>query len=515
MPIPISSMTAPGVGLREQSRPSGGSREAGTGACDRRCGNGRGAGSRLGVRRVRSRRARRRRHDGRGSSRHATQRAAQGVHRGAQRRLLDPGARREGRLERRRARQLRPVLHLLPGWRGGLRGRAACGIGRRQRSRRSRRRCTRAASARRSGAAASDEARAPLHGEDQRGVASRRSARGGDRRGGEPGRGPRPGVCERARDRARARELRGPAGRRRDRRRLHLASERPPPRMDAEGDRGRQARPRREALLAPRGRGGGGLGRGRARGSRRDGGVHVASSSAGCPREVARRGGRDRAALPDPDDLQLPAARPRQHPDGRGPRRRRTDGCRLLLRQRRTAPRRRAGAGLRGAGARDERRRRRLPRDSPFSGRRRRPVRRLVLAARETANGGRRRQWDARARGAVAGGLGRSRPGERRAGRRARRRFVRARASELRRRDRRRGRAAARPRGRARAGTRDRGALRLGGVRRSGPGCEDEPRDLGARDDGDAFRARRLQAGIRGRIDHRSASPARSRDSRG
>ena len=151
--------------------------------------------------------------------------AAQGVHRSPQRCLLDPGARREGRLERRRARQLRSLLHLLPGWRRGLRGRAACGIGRRQRPRRSRRRCTRAASARRGGSGASDEARAPLHGEDQRGLASRRSGRGGDRRGGEPRRRPRPGVCERARDRARARELRGPAGRRGDRRRLHLAPE--------------------------------------------------------------------------------------------------------------------------------------------------------------------------------------------------------------------------------------------------------------------------------------------------
>ena len=302
MPIPISSMTAPGVGLREQSRPSGGSREAGTGACDRRCGNGRGAGSRLGVRRGRSRRARRRRHDGRGRSRHATQRRS--ARRTPQRAAMPS---RPGRSPRRSARtppSSPASIRSSPSSSVASRPSRASGVWDRSASAASPEPTTTHSRGERSSQRvwASDEARAPLHGEDQRGVASRRSGRGGDRRGGEPRRRPRPGVCERARDRARARELRGPAGRRGDRRRLHLAPERAPPRVDAEGDRGRQARPRREALLAPRGRGGGGLGRGRARGSRRDGGVHVAASPAGGSREVARRGGRDRAALPDPDD---------------------------------------------------------------------------------------------------------------------------------------------------------------------------------------------------------------------
>ena len=207
--------------------------------------------------------------------------------------------------------------------------------------------------------------------------------------------------------------------------------------MDAEGDRGRQARPRREALLAPVGRGRGGVGRRRSRRRRRDGGLHVAPPPAGGGRAIARRGRLDRPAPRHPHDVQLPAARPEQHPDDRRPRRRRADGRRLLLHQRRAAARRRARARVRRAGDRPDGRRRRLLRNAPLSRRRRRAVRRVVHAAGPPAPGGRRRGRDARARGAMACGPGRASVSQRQGGRHSGVQLVHARARELRGRDRR------------------------------------------------------------------------------
>ncbi len=285
--------------------------DAGAGADDRADGAGRGAGGPLRVRCGRARRAGRRRHDGRRRPRHAAERAAEGVHGGAQRRGLDPRARGEGRRRAGRARELRSVLHVLPRRRRRVRAGAARRRGRRQRAAGRGRRRDRAAGARPPRDWTRDEAGAPLHRQDQQRAAQGPASGGRNRRGGEPRRRPRAGVRERARDRALPRQLRGASRRRRDRCRLHLAPERHAPRMDAEGDRGRQARPRREALLAPVRRGRGGVGRGRSRGRHRDGGLHVASPSAGCCRALARRGRRDRAAPGHPHDLQLPVARPR------------------------------------------------------------------------------------------------------------------------------------------------------------------------------------------------------------
>ena len=111
-----------------------------------------------------------------------------------------------------------------------------------------------------------DEARADVDGEHQPRAARGDARRRRDRRRRQPRRRQGAGVCGGARDRSFARQLRGPPRRRRARRRLHLAAERDAPRVDAEGDRGGQARARREAVFAPRRRGGGGLGRGRPRG---------------------------------------------------------------------------------------------------------------------------------------------------------------------------------------------------------------------------------------------------------
>ena len=52
-------------------------------------------------------------------------------------------------------------------------------------------------------------------------------------------------------------------------------------------------------------------------GRRRDGGVHVAPPPAGGRSAHPRRDRRDRPAARAPDDVQLPAVRPRERPDGR------------------------------------------------------------------------------------------------------------------------------------------------------------------------------------------------------
>ena len=97
----------------------------------------------------RPRRDRRRGDDGRRGAGHTAERPAEGLHGGAQRRHVHGRARGEGARGRRRARELRPVLHVLPGRRRRVRGRPAGRCGRRQRSAGRGRRRARAAGHRR------------------------------------------------------------------------------------------------------------------------------------------------------------------------------------------------------------------------------------------------------------------------------------------------------------------------------------------------------------------------------
>src|SRR5918995_5956394 len=134
MPIPISSVNDPSRRVARGVSIIGGLRDVGTGTGDRGDGDGGGARPRVRVRRGRARRARRGRDDGPRCSRHAAECAAEGVHGRPQRCRLDEGARGAGRHEGvGRARELRPVLYLLPRRRGRVRGRDPRRCGRRQR----------------------------------------------------------------------------------------------------------------------------------------------------------------------------------------------------------------------------------------------------------------------------------------------------------------------------------------------------------------------------------------------
>ena len=177
---------------------------------------------------------------------------------------------------------------------------------------------------------------------------------GGRGRSGQQDRRASPVVRERQWHRAGARQLRGaPRGPRR-RCRLHQPAQLAAPRMDAGIAGGRQARPVREALHAPPGRGGRGV---RCRGCRRPGargGVHVAPHAPGA--QAAGAAAAYRPGADHPVHVQLCHLGGDRRPCRGPPRRRLPDGCRLLLRQRSTPRRRRAGAGDRGADARRQRR---------------------------------------------------------------------------------------------------------------------------------------------------------------
>ncbi len=202
-----------------------------------------------------------------------------------------------------------------------------------------------------------------------------------------------------------------------------------------------------------------GLGRGGGRGARPDGGVHVPPPSPDPQGLRARRVRRDRGAPRRQDDLQLPSRRPlrRARPARAG--RRRPDGRRLVLRQRRTAARRRAGPRAGGAGARRDRDRPPALRADAARRRRRLADRGVLRRAAPAAARGDGHGGDARARGSVARGLGRRDPRRARRGGRAdpdpAGRLVPAGAGEPRRRGRGPGRAAARA-GRTRSGRRGR-----------------------------------------------------------
>ena len=119
----------------------------------------------------------------------------------------------------------------------------------------------------------------PLDGADRRRASSRARAKtdaADDRRGRQPRRGDGAGVRRRARHPARARLLRGAAGRSRRRGGLHPAAQPHARRLDGAGAAGRQARALREADGPPARAGRARLRRRRGARARAERGVHVA-----------------------------------------------------------------------------------------------------------------------------------------------------------------------------------------------------------------------------------------------
>ena len=112
--------------------------------------------------------------------------------------------------------------------------------------------------------------------------------------------------------------------------------------------RGREARALREADVAPSRGGRGGVRRRRALRADPVRGVHVAPQPADGEARLAGRRRRDRRASARAVDVQLLALRHGEHPAADGSRGWRVDGCRLLLRQRFAAARRRTGVRVRG-----------------------------------------------------------------------------------------------------------------------------------------------------------------------